>query len=116
MRSKACITIILFLINWNRGSAQEQDNKITFNSGENLEFIIYYGIINGGVATMKLRKVIYNGNNALHCYTEARSTGITDRLYKVRDIYESYFNPEDILPYKSIRNINEGKYHKYNEV
>ena len=45
-----------------------------------------------------------------------KTTGITDRLYKVRDEYQAYFDPLTILPYKSIRDISEGRYKKYNVV
>jgi len=83
--------------------------------GEKLKFVIFFGLINGGVATMELKNVKYNDNLAYYCETVARSTGITDRLYRVKDIYASYFDPVTFLPYKSIRDINEGKYHKYDE-
>jgi hypothetical protein len=45
-----------------------------------------------------------------------KTTGITDAIYRVLDIYESYIDPETRLPVKSIRNIKEGRYRKYNEV
>ncbi len=35
---------------------------------------------------------------------------------RLLDIYESYIDPETELPVKSIRNIQEGRYRKYNEV
>ena len=106
------LIVAIFFIHINYSYSQE---KISFNPGEKLEYVIFYGLINGGVATMELKKIIYNKNDALHCVTTARSTGVTDVLYKVKDIYESYFDPETMLPYKSIRDINEGKYHKHDE-
>jgi hypothetical protein len=45
-----------------------------------------------------------------------KTTGLTDAIYRVLDIYESYIDPETGLPVKSIRNIREGRYRKYNEV
>jgi hypothetical protein len=41
---------------------------------------------------------------------------LADKLYRVRDEYQSYFDPVTILPYKSIRDISEGKYKKYDHV
>ncbi len=41
---------------------------------------------------------------------------MADALFKVKDIYESYIEPETELPVFSIRNIQEGRYRKYNEV
>ncbi len=40
---------------------------------------------------------------------DARTTGMADALFRVRDIYEVYINPETELPVKSIRNISEGQ-------
>jgi hypothetical protein len=37
-------------------------------------------------------------------------------LYKVLDVYESFIDPVTELPVKSIRNIHEGRYRKYNVV
>ena len=109
------LIVLILILQFFSLSAQENDGKIEFKAGEKLEFIIFYGLINGGVATMELKEVVYNGNPAFHCYTQAKSTGITDKIYRVKDIYESFFNPDDYLPYKSIRNINEGKYRRYDE-
>ena len=41
---------------------------------------------------------------------------MAEALFKVLDIYESYIDPVTELPVKSIRNIHEGRYRKYNEV
>lgn len=87
-----------------------------FRAGEELKYIIYYGPINGGIATMKLQHRYFGDKLVLHSKMIAQSIGVTDRLYKVRDIYEAYFEGETALPLKSIRDINEGKYKKFNEV
>ena len=41
---------------------------------------------------------------------------MADAIFKIIDIYESYMDPETELPVKSIRNISEGRYRKYNVV
>ena len=93
-----------------------QDLNNHFKSGERLRFIIYYGIFDGGYIDAELNMVNYEGKKAYHSKMLAKTVGITDRLYKVRDEYQAYFDPETILPYKSIRDISEGKYKKYNVV
>ena len=45
-----------------------------------------------------------------------KTTGLVDKLYKVYDVYESFFNPANNLPDKAIRNIREGNYRYYDEV
>ena len=107
--------IFAFIFTSTNVKAEGKKKNFRFNSGEKLEFVIYYGIINGGVATMELKKVKFKGEVIYYCSTEAKSTGLTDKLYRVKDVYASYFRPDSYLPYKSIRNINEGKYHKYDE-
>ncbi len=93
-----------------------QDNNNHFKSGEKLRFIIYYGILDGGYIDSELKLVDYEGEKAYHSRMLAKTTGLTDRLYKVRDEYQAIFDPNSILPHKSIRDISEGKYKKYNVV
>ncbi len=52
----------------------------------------------------------------MHAKALAKTSGLTDKLFKVRDLYECYLDPETCTPIKSIRNVNEGKYKFYNEV
>jgi hypothetical protein len=45
-----------------------------------------------------------------------QTSGLADKIYEVKDIYESWFDKETNMPYKQIRNIKEGGYKWYNEV
>jgi hypothetical protein len=89
---------------------------VSYNVGESVTYSIHYGIITGGMATLDLKKEVLNGNEVWHSKMLAKTTGVADAIFKVLDIYESYINPETELPVKSIRNIHEGRYRKYNEV
>jgi hypothetical protein len=88
----------------------------TYQAGEKLEYLIHYGLINGGLARLELTKDTLDGKVVFHSYFIAKTTGIADALFKVRDIYESFINPNTQLPVKSIRNVTEGRYHRYNVV
>ena len=81
--------------------------------GEKLKFIIYYGVFNGGYVDTELNATEYEGKNVYHSKMLATTTGFVDMLYKVRDEYQSFFDPESILPYKSVRDISEGRYKRY---
>jgi hypothetical protein len=105
------LSILLFWV-----LAVNAQNRLKLKAGESLKYTIYYGLINGGEATLETRSAYIEGKKMYHCKAVAYTTGITDKLFKVRDIYESYYNPVTSLPYKCIRDINEGKYHKYDEV
>ncbi len=89
-----------------------------FSSKAEKETIIYnlkFGIIKGGEARLEVTDIIFNSKKAIHYYFVGKTTGLTDRLYGVNDIYESTVDATTRLPLKSIRNIKEGKYRWYNE-
>ena len=79
-------------------------------------FNLKYGMMKGGEAKMIVRDTVYNGKKAIHYYMEGKTTGVTDVIFKVHDIYESIVDAETHLPLKAIRNIKERSYRYYNEV
>ena len=87
-----------------------------FHDGEHLTYKIHYGIINGGDARIMVNKTQHNGCEVFHSMVSGKTTGLIDKIYKVHDVYESFFNPETNLPEKAIRNIREGNYRYYDEV
>jgi hypothetical protein len=89
---------------------------ISYQPGEKVNYVIHYGAINGGVATMEINKDTSSGTELWHTTMMAKTTGMADAIFRVKDIYESYINPETELPVKSIRNISEGRYKRYNVV
>jgi hypothetical protein len=111
---KLSVAIMLFFLA--AGLAFPQNNGAVYKTGEKVKYLIHYGIINGGVATLEIRDEVLDGKKVWHSVFNAQTTGVADALYKVRDIYESYIDPETELPVKSIRNISEGRYRKYNMV
>ncbi|MBN1108659.1 MAG: DUF3108 domain-containing protein, partial [Bacteroidales bacterium] len=87
-----------------------------YQPGEKVEYLIHYGAINGGIATLELKKDSSNGRETWHSSMVAMTTGLADALFRVKDIYEVFMDPETELPLVSIRNISEGRYKKYNVV
>ncbi len=87
-----------------------------FLDGEKLTFRIHYGIITGGEVTITANKEWLDGQEVFHTVLAGKTTGLIDKLYKVHDIYESFFDPATNLPDKAIRNIREGSYRYYDEV
>lgn len=83
---------------------------------EHLKYVIHYGIVRGGKASLKLRSDKLDGKEVYHATLTGRTVGLFNTLYKVKDTYESYFDKETLLPLKAIRNIREGSYKRYNEV
>lgn len=87
-----------------------------FHAGEKVSYIIHYGIINGGTASLELKNDSVDGQKVLHSVLFGRTTGLADALFKVRDTFESFINPATDLPVVSVRNVSEGRYKKYNFV
>lgn len=89
--------------------------KKAFKQGERLKYEVHYGPIRGGEALMEVRRSTYNGNIVNHLYLNGKTVGVANMLYNVSDIYQSFTNPDTDLPYKAIRDINEGRYKHYSE-
>jgi hypothetical protein len=87
-----------------------------FQAGEKLVFSLGYSFISAGEAIMSVEDTVLNGKRVLHLVTEGKTVGLADLIYKVRDVYESFIDPETDMPVKAIRNIKEGGYRYYNEV
>ncbi|MCX6329621.1 MAG: DUF3108 domain-containing protein [Bacteroidia bacterium] len=88
----------------------------SYQPGEKVRYLIHYGLISGGVATLNLSTDTVAGKEVWHSVLLGRTTGMADAIFKVKDIYESFMSPETELPVKSIRNISEGRYRRYNVV
>jgi hypothetical protein len=87
-----------------------------YKVGEKVSYIVHYGPINGGIASLELKKDTFAGREVMRSYFLAQTTGVADALYKIKDVYESYMDPVSELPVKSVRNIQEGRYRKFNVV
>jgi hypothetical protein len=83
---------------------------------EEMEYVLRFGFIKGGKATLIAEKEKINRQPAIHYRMRGRTTGLVDKIYEVNDIYESWVDPETFLPIKSIRNVREQKYRFYDEV
>jgi hypothetical protein len=104
MKKEIIIALLILVFSLH---AKAREEKIFFN--------LKFGFIKGGEAELIISDTIFNNKKALHYYLKGRTTGLTDKLFEVNDIYETTVDAETRLPLKSIRNIKEGKYRWYNE-
>ncbi|MFZ5431088.1 MAG: DUF3108 domain-containing protein [Bacteroidota bacterium] len=81
-----------------------------------LTYNLRYGFVKGGEARIVITDTIYNGRKAVYYYMEGRTSGLTDKLYRVSNVYESIVDAGTYLPIKAVRNVREGSYRYYNEV
>lgn len=96
--------------------AEEAIPNNAFESGETLKYLLFYGWIHGGHATLTVNKLPIEGMDVYHAKATCKTIGWADKLYKVNDIYESFFDSNTGRPLKSIRNISEREYRYYDEV
>ncbi len=109
MKNKLLIILLLF-------SVTVFSQKKVDSQSEDLKYIVHYGFINGGKASLTLTKELFGNDTVFHAKLKGRTSGVFKPLYKVKDVYESYFDTKTLLPKKAIRNIREGSYRRYNEV
>lgn len=82
----------------------------SYKEGEKLFYDLRFGIIHGGEASLILESDTFNGKNVFHAVMFGRTLGIWDKLFKVRDQYESYFDKATNMPYLAIADVREGSY------
>ncbi|HEX7494038.1 MAG TPA: DUF3108 domain-containing protein, partial [Bacteroidales bacterium] len=111
MKRFFCVIGFIFLV-----SCYSWSQTVSYKAGEKVIYSIQYAFIPAGSGTLELKSDTFNGNEVLHSKLSARTTGMAETLFKVLDIYESYMDPVTGLPVKSIRNIREGHYKRYNVV
>jgi len=91
-----------------------------FHPKEKLSYNVYYNIIGiyvkAGTATFTMSGERIRDEDVFHVVGEGSTNPNYDWIFKVRDRYESYFNTTDLKPVKFVRNINEGKYQKHEEI
>lgn len=90
--------------------------NLPFKNGEVLKYNLHYGFISGGMAIITLKQEALDNKDVFHATVLAKTTGIVDKIFKVKDIYESYFDLKTSLPYKAVRNVSEGNYKLREEV
>ncbi len=94
--------------------------NFAFNANETVTMKVYYSAmgayVGAGEATFTTSLERYNGKPVYHCIGEGKSYSFFDNFFKVRDKYETYIDTSLLIPYKFIRNVDEGGYTKYENV
>lgn len=86
-----------------------QAQKKAFKDGEWFKFrVSYSGFLSAGYATLQVDNAILNGREVYHIRGYGRNTGLSRIFFKVEDIYETYIDKQKDIPYRFIRDINEG--------
>ncbi|MGQ1785273.1 MULTISPECIES: DUF3108 domain-containing protein [unclassified Saccharicrinis] len=113
------IFLVIMLLGNHIASAKNNpgaDGNHTYQPGEKLKYSLKYGFIKGGYISFTVKDTLWNGINTHELELFAKTSGMVDVLFKVRDKYASYIDPTSDQPLKSVRDIREGRYEYYNEV
>ncbi|MDR0712802.1 MAG: DUF3108 domain-containing protein [Bacteroidales bacterium] len=109
------ITVFLLLLRSNL-FAQEQcpiDTR-AFDAGEELKYNAYYnwGFIwlHAGEAEFSVKDKQYNGRKVLHLKAYGTTYKSYDWIFTVREKYQSYIDPETLMPLWYERDVKEGSY------
>jgi len=85
--------------------------NLAWGPGEELVFSIDYSIYRAGTATMSVKGVEeVNGGRCYHIQTTARSNEFISKIYKVRDMVNSYIDIEGLFSRRFEKELREGGY------
>lgn len=119
---KVLITIV-FSVTTFQSFAQNDfcntENKC-IQAGEKLTFKVYYNLsalwVGAGEASFSTKQETLNGHPVFHIIGLGNTYTSYDWIFKVRDKYETYIDVNTLLPFKFVRNVNEGDYKFTNNV
>src|SRR5215207_5579606 len=94
--------------------------NITTQDGEEINYTVFYSVagvyVHAGAATFTNRLEKLNGRPVYHVVGIGSSNSKYDWIYKVRDRYESFIDTLSMQPLKFIRQVEEGRTRKYENV
>ncbi|MGY0391438.1 DUF3108 domain-containing protein [Bizionia sp. KMM 8389] len=111
---KRIFILLIFSLSLN-GAFSQNDNA--FGAGEWFRFeMSYSGWMKAGEATLTVNSALYKDRPVFHVIGKGWTTGAVSWFFKVEDRYESYIDKQLTVPYKFIRNIDEGGHTKNIEI
>jgi uncharacterized protein DUF3108 len=100
----ACLLVLV-------ASAGAVEKEHPFAKGECLTYIVKWEFVTGGTASMNISRDSTNPS-CLRIEAQARSTGIVDLFFEVRDTFRSVVDAQTLLPSRFDRRQHEGSYHR----
>lgn len=101
------------------GRAQCIPPNTVFTHGERVDYDLYFkwGILmpKAGLATLSVKEHTYAGQPAWHYQLLFRTSGMMEKVYKMRDTMDCYFSSQSLLLFSSKR-ANEGDYYSVDDL
>ena len=109
MRSLYLILSLIFTLSLNaQNNAIAAGEKLTYTASYNMSGIL----TDVAQVTLETSNVMTSKTTLLRLKCTALTYSKWDSFFKIRDLYESYVNPNTLKPYLYKRDINEGSYFK----
>ena len=108
MRISLILIVLANMIAQAQNSAIGISEKLTYTASYNMS-----GILNDiAEVTLETSPVKTSKATLMRLKCTAVTFSKWDNFFKIRDLYESYVNPQTLTPYLYNRDINEGTYYK----
>ncbi|MFK7973143.1 MAG: DUF3108 domain-containing protein [Bacteroidia bacterium] len=90
----------------------------SFQQGEYLKFRLHYGFITAGYAALEVKPdlVDKNGKSCVHVVGTGWTTSAFDRVFRIRDKYETFMDHESLESVHFKCKIEEGSFSHFHEV
>ncbi|MEM1223031.1 MAG: DUF3108 domain-containing protein [Verrucomicrobiota bacterium] len=87
------------------------DSRIVFNHGDRFQYDLHWSLVKVGHAELQFRvePMDKTGRDMIHIIFTARTSGMADKLFKVRDVIEAWIDPETGRPILYLKEQREGK-------
>lgn len=96
---------------WAEGALRYAPN-VAFGSGEKLNYSVGYKFITAGRAVMQVadKQETVSGRPCYPISFNVRTTSAFDKVFQVRDHYQTYIDVDGIFPWRFEQSVREGKY------
>lgn len=113
------LTVLLLALTGFAGAQQAIPVRQRFNPGEEVQYELFFkwGILmpRAGQATLSIEKGMYESRPALHYRLLFYTSGLFEKVYRMRDTIDCHFTP-DMLLLKSQKRINENDYYMIDDL
>ena len=118
MINKVFLTILLVMVHF-ASNAQCKIETKAFRPGERVTYSAFYNWgfiwINAGEVEFKVSSKKYEGRDVYHLYSYGASYKSYDWIFKIRQKYQAYVDPETLKPLWYERDVVEGSYTAFEE-
>ena len=118
MKIKVFLTTVTLLVNI-ASNAQCRIETKPFAPGERVTYSAYYNLgfiwINAGEVEFTVTSKKYEGRDVYHLYSYGSSYKSYDWIFRIREKYQAYVDPETLQPLWYERDVTEGSYTAYED-